>query len=242
MLKGKVEGLHTGTRAGAFGNVSMFTRCSEAAGTAERAHCCAAQRSDHSITQALLVAELLCVSPALSCCPLPEAVCSCSAHKMGFPQNFSLVALQQTTCPVQGLLYSLQPDRLISPEQLPPSQLGSLSPLCSFPAHLLLAPQGYGSYFTGRLSYSSHASCSGPCDLLAKSRAGFTAQLLTVWEGADFKHHRCTLKIRVGEAQYIQLLCCTQVLPRAAFPMLSLSYFPRLPLFPVSRTNPHIFV
>lgn len=129
MLKGEVERLHIGIRAGAFANVSMFTRCSEAAGAAEWAHCWAAQRSDQGITQASLVAELLCVSPVLSCCTLPEAVCLCSAHKMGFPRNSSLVALQQATCPVQGLLYSLQPDRLISSEQLPPSQLGSESSL-----------------------------------------------------------------------------------------------------------------
>lgn len=85
LLKGKVERLHIGNRAGVFANVSMFTCCSEAAGTAEWAHCCAAQRNDQGITQAWLVAELLCVSPALSCCTSPEAVCPCSAHKMGFP-------------------------------------------------------------------------------------------------------------------------------------------------------------
>lgn len=85
MLKGEVERLHIGIRAGAFANVSMFTHCSEAAGAAEWAHCWAAQRSDQGITQASLVAELLCVSPVLSCCTLPEAVCLCSAHKMGFP-------------------------------------------------------------------------------------------------------------------------------------------------------------
>lgn len=35
LLKGKVERLHIVNRAGVFANVSMFTCCSEAAGTAE---------------------------------------------------------------------------------------------------------------------------------------------------------------------------------------------------------------
>lgn len=143
MLKGKVERLHIGNRAGVFANMSTFTCCREAAGAAEWARCCAAQRNDRGITQAALVAELLCVSPALSCCTLPQAVCPCSAPKTGFTPNFSLVALQQTTHMVQGLLYSLQPEGLVSPELFSPFQLGSLSPLHSFPAHLLLAPKGY---------------------------------------------------------------------------------------------------
>lgn len=101
-----------------------------------------------------------------------------------------------------GLLYSPQPGGLLSfpvlgkAELLTPSRLGSPSPLHSFTAHCLLAPKGYRaiSYFAGRLSYSSHASSSGPCDLYTKRRAGFTAQLLVVWKGADFKQQNCTLK------------------------------------------------